>query len=66
MTGIEGADKVLVSGTYALVTLSEGYELKKTTVRRAFGEKGLKLEKLSKEEFDKPTSGVRFSGKGGG
>lgn len=63
---MEGVDKVLVSGTYALVTVSEGYEMKKAAVRKAFSPKGLKLEKLSSEEFSKPAAGFKYSGKGGG
>ncbi|MDB4618513.1 MAG: hypothetical protein ACN4GG_03180 [Akkermansiaceae bacterium] len=59
-------DKVLVSGTFALVTASEGHEFKKAEVRKVFKPKGLKLEKLSKQEYDKPVTGFRYSGKGGG
>ena len=66
MTGLEGADKVLVSGTFALVTLSEGHELKKAVLRKAFSPKGLKLEKLTEKEYDKPIAGFQYSGKGGG
>ncbi|MGC6581838.1 MAG: hypothetical protein ACON4K_05880 [Akkermansiaceae bacterium] len=63
---MEGVEKVLVSGTFALVTASEGHEFKKATVRKAFSPKGLKLEKLTKKEYDKPIGGFRYSGKGGG
>jgi hypothetical protein len=66
LTGLEGAEKVMVSGTFALVTLAEGHDLKKAAVRKAFSPKGLKLEKLSKKEYDKPVAGIRYSGKGGG
>ena len=66
MTGIEGADKVLVSGTFALVTLSEGHEVNKASLRKAFSPKGLKLEKFAKTEYDKPVAGFQYSGKGGG
>ncbi|MGJ8697856.1 MAG: hypothetical protein ACSHYF_16175 [Verrucomicrobiaceae bacterium] len=66
MTKIEGTEKVLVSGTNAIVTLSDGQELTKATVRKAFGEAGLKLEDLDKNEYDKPQAGMRFVGKGGG
>lgn len=63
---MEGVEKVLVSGTYALMIPSEGQEFKKATVRKAFSEKGLKLEGLSLEEYDKPVAGIRYNGRGGG
>lgn len=63
---MEGVDKVLVSGTFALITASEGHEFKKAGVRKAFSSKGLKLEGLSKKEYDKPVAGFQYNGKGGG
>jgi hypothetical protein len=67
LSKIEGVEKVLVSGTNAIVILnSDQDDLKKASIRKAFGSAGLKLEKVTKGEFDKPQVGYRFVGKGGG
>ena len=66
MAGLEGTEKVLVSGMSAIVTVSYGTDIKKSDVRKLFKPKGLKLEKLRKGEYAKPTAGVRYTGKGDG
>ena len=67
LSKIEGVEKVLVSGTNAIVILSSDQDdLKKASIRKAFGSAGLKLEKVTNGEFDKPQVGYRFVGKGGG
>jgi hypothetical protein len=64
---MEGVEKVLVSGTNAIVILSPDMDdLKKAAIRKAFKPVGLKMEKVTKGEFDKPQVGYRFTGKGGG
>ena len=64
---MEGVEKVLVSGTNAIVILNaDQADLKKSDLRKAFKPAGLKLEKVTKGEFDKPKVGYRFTGKGGG
>ncbi len=64
---MEGVEKVLVSGTNAIVIPNgESEDLTKSDVRKAFKEAGLKLEKMSKDEYAKPTAGYQFVGKGGG
>jgi hypothetical protein len=64
---MEGVKKVLVSGTNAIVILSpEMEDLKKAEIRKAFKPAGLKMEKVTKGEYDKPQVGYRFTGTGGG
>lgn len=62
---MEGVSDVLMSGNRAIITVSPDYKPSKGDVRKAFSPKGLKLEKMSKMDIDKPIEGYLIKVKGG-